>query len=99
MIKRLIEIWGYQLSAPPSFQALGRPISRRSLVFQKPANYDSLTNAAKARADHDANSDRKLDPAKTAAKNSRSQRCPTIRIQDLLISELDIAASPPPLTG
>ncbi|MBL9145370.1 MAG: carboxypeptidase regulatory-like domain-containing protein [Verrucomicrobiaceae bacterium] len=32
-------------------------------TFQKPANYDSLTGAAKARADFDANNDRKLDPA------------------------------------
>lgn len=32
-------------------------------TFQKPANYDSLTGAAKARADYDANNDRKLDPA------------------------------------
>lgn len=32
-------------------------------TFQKPANYDSLTGAAKARADFDANGDRKLDPS------------------------------------
>jgi subtilisin-like proprotein convertase family protein len=32
-------------------------------TFQKPANYDSLTGAARARADYDANNDRKLDPA------------------------------------
>ncbi len=30
-------------------------------TFQKPSNYDSLTGSAKARADFDANSDKKLD--------------------------------------